>query len=162
MLTACLPVYTGSGKTVNFSHGGGKWKNQKRQGAAAWETASKGLLAARQKAGSGGRTISVPGPTEEDIHTALCLQKDTLSPRLWACLSRSSVCFPSSVSICVRTCRVSPSSMNHPDVALTLQSLQEILQDSVALFLLLPPGILSPRQRDSPPWLHIESTWGRA
>lgn len=28
LLTACLPVYTGSGKTVNFSHGGDKWKNQ--------------------------------------------------------------------------------------------------------------------------------------
>lgn len=64
MLTACLPVYMGSGKTVNFSHRGDKWENQRKPRSSSLE----GLLEARQKAGSGGKGSSqVAGPSEEDI-----------------------------------------------------------------------------------------------
>lgn len=64
LLTACLPVYMGSGKTVNFSHRSDKWENQRKPRSSSLE----GLLEARQKPGSGEKGPSqVPGPNEEGI-----------------------------------------------------------------------------------------------
>lgn len=87
LLTACLPVYMGSGKTVNFSHRGDKWENQKRQGVAAWKTASERLLEARQGLQvcafvRWGRGILGSSPKKKTS-----LQKDALRLTVQACLT---------------------------------------------------------------------------
>lgn len=70
LLTACLPVYTGSGKTVNFSHRGDKWKNQNAREWQPGKQPQNDFLKQSRRLWVRGRPSWVPRPNRED---SMCL-----------------------------------------------------------------------------------------
>ena len=89
LLTACLPVYTGSGKTVNFSHRGDKWKNQNAREWQPGKQPQNNFLKQSKRLWVRGRTILGSQAQQRGPHELSCpSKKDTVSPTVRACFTR--------------------------------------------------------------------------
>ena len=77
LLTACLPVYTGSGKTVNFSHGGDKWKNQNAREWQPGKQPQNNFLKQSRRLWVRGRTILGSQAQQRGQHVLSCPSKKT-------------------------------------------------------------------------------------
>ena len=77
LLTACLPVYTGSGKPVNFSHGGDKWKNQNAREWQPGKQPQNNFLKQSRRLWVRGRTLLGSQAQQRGQHVLSCPSKNT-------------------------------------------------------------------------------------